>query len=160
MCVLKIIIMKTINLCEFFKNETKYRVILTVLCSGLFFSSCDNKKQNPYIAIKNGDGIEINVDTVSVFINSVHQTLFDVVYERGTVQYLRQIDGGTIEQLSGEQDDLQFLAHGRNEFTNQFEKAVITTRFDDTVLHVGSVVKISVRVGTDMMKSVFYTVVE
>nr|MDA3882836.1 hypothetical protein [Bacteroidales bacterium] len=110
--------------------------------------------------IKDENGVEITDDTVSVVINSVHQTVLEVVYERGAIQYLRKIDQVTIEELSDEHDDLQFLSHGMNEYSNQFEKAIITTRFADTLVHAGSIVKISVRISTNMVKSTFYKVTE
>ncbi|MFW5852009.1 MAG: hypothetical protein ACOCWB_07290 [Bacteroidota bacterium] len=152
--------MKTINLYEFLKHTTKCCVILTVLCAGLVFSNCDNKKQDPYITIKDGDGAEISGDTISVGLNSVHEVLFDVVYKRGEVLYIRQIDSGTIEDLTNEHEDLRILSHGVNEYTNQFEHAIVTTHFADTVLDVGSLVKISVRVGAYMMESTYYKVTE
>jgi hypothetical protein len=145
-----------------YNNKVKLFIFLTLILAHLFCTNCNrqDQKQDLHIIIKDENGVEITDDTVSVVINSVHQTVLEVVYERGAIQYLRKIDQVTIEELSDEHDDLQFLSHGMNEYSNQFEKAIITTRFADTLVHAGSIVKISVRISTNMVKSTFYKVTE
>lgn len=118
--------------------------------------SCEKEKQDLSIIIKNGDGIEITGDTVTVSINTVHQTLVDVTFSGASPKYSRQINQGNIDQLS-KHEDYELISNGVNN-SGDFEKVVITTSFSDTLLHIGSIVKISVRVETDMVESVFYKV--
>lgn len=102
--------------------------------------------------------MEITGDTVTVSINTVHQTLVDVAFFGASPKYLRQIDFGNIEQLN-KHKDYELISHGVNN-SGDFEKVVITTSFSDTLMHIGSIVKISVRIETDMVESVFYKVTQ
>lgn len=137
---------------------TKIYRVFTIVSTILVLTSCENEKQDSYITIKNGDGLEITGDTVMVSINTVHQTLFDVAFIGGSPKYPRQIDAGNIEQLNAN-EDYELISHGVNN-SGDFEKVVITTSFSDTLVHIGSIVKLSARVDTDMVESVFYKVTQ
>jgi hypothetical protein len=138
---------------------TKYCRILTIVSAFLLLTNCEDKKQNTYIIIKNGDGLGITGDTVPVLINSVHQTLVDVAFIGGSPEYSRQIDQGSIQQLN-KPEDYELISNGINNTGSDFEKVIITTSFSDTLVHIGSIVKISVRVDTDMVESVFYKITQ
>ncbi|HPW67667.1 MAG TPA: hypothetical protein PLS84_11390, partial [Salinivirgaceae bacterium] len=74
---------------------TRLSSLLTIIFAIVLFASCENENINEHIIIKNGDGINITDDTVTVPINTVHQTLIEVVSERSAT-YLRQYDFGEI----------------------------------------------------------------
>lgn len=137
----------------------KFCSFLTIVSALVLFVSCDNKKQDLSITIKNGDGIEITGDTVAVSINTVNQTLIEVVSLSTTPRYLRQIDQGDIESLKGHKD-YELISHGINTDGSNFQNVVITTSFSDSLMNVGSIVKISARVKTDMVESVIYKVTQ
>jgi len=135
----------------------KLSSLLTILFTIVLLTSCEEEKRNEYIIIKNGDGVVVTGDTVTVAINTVHQTLIEVVSHSTTPRYLRQLDQGNIESLN-EHKDYELISHGMKDGSN-FQKTVITTSFSDTIVNVGSIVKITVRVDTEMVESVFYKVI-
>ena len=149
--------MKKIKFITHINAITKLSFILILISACLLLTNCENKKQDLYIFIKDGNAQEITGDTVQVSLNSIHQTLIEVVSLSTTPGYLRQLDQGDIESLNGHKD-YELISHGMNEDGSNFQKVVITTSFADTLMHVGSIVKISARVGTDMVESAFYKV--
>lgn len=128
------------------------------LVSSLLFASCEKADADNYIIIKDDNGNEIVGDTVFVPINSYTQTLIDVSHSSSTVYYLRQIDGGEINTLQS-YDGCEVISDG-NSGGKWYEKTVITTSFADSLVNVGSIVKISARVKTDMVASAYYQVTE
>jgi hypothetical protein len=148
--------MNTSNFKINYNFATKFRSFITIFSAIILLISCEKEKQDLSIVIKNGDGIEITGDTVTVSINTVHQTLVDVTFRGASPKYLRQIDQGNIEQLS-KHEDYELISNGINN-SGDFEKVVITTSFSDTLVHTGSIVKISARIDTDLVESVFYKV--
>ena len=142
-----------------YNSITKLCKVLTFITLSLFLANCEDKNPDIYIIIKDENGQGITGDTVSVSVNSVHQTLIDVAFKVGSPKYLRQIDQGNIEQLNG-QKDYELISNGINSSGSDFEKVIITTSFSDTLVHIGSIVKISVRVDTDMVESAFYKVTQ
>lgn len=149
----KFIIWTTTNFKFVYNFAAKLSSFLTILFAIVLLTSCEEEKRNEYIIIKNGDGVVVTGDTVTVAINTVHQTLIEVVSHSTTPRYLRQLDFGNVEELKGT-NDFEIISHGSNS-----EKAVITTSFSDTIVNVGSIVKITVRVDTKMVESVFYKVI-
>ncbi|MGI6478322.1 MAG: hypothetical protein ACOX0M_02645 [Salinivirgaceae bacterium] len=145
--------MNTLNIKSVYSFAARLSSLLTIIFAIVLFTSCENESINEHIIIKNGDGINITGDTVTVPINTVHQTLIDVVSERSAT-YLRQYDFGEIEELENSKD-FRVISHDINS-----EKSVITTSFADTLVHAGSVVKITVRIHTDMVKSAYYKVTQ
>lgn len=136
--------------------KIKFYSFITILSAIVLLMSCEKEKQDLSIIIKNGDGIEITGDTVTVSINTVHQTLVDVTFSGASPKYSRQIDQGNIEQLN-RQDDYELISNGVNN-SGDFEKVIITTNFSDTLVHIGSIVILSASVDTDLVESVFYKV--
>ena len=84
--------------------KIKFYSFITILSAIVLLMSCEKEKQDLSIIIKNGDGIEITGDTVTVSINTVHQTLVDVTFSGASPKYSRQIDQGNIEQLNRQDD--------------------------------------------------------
>lgn len=82
----------------------KLSSFLTILFAIVLLTSCEEEKRNEYIIIKNGDGVVVTGDTVTVAINTVHQTLIEVVSHSTTPRYLRQLDFGNVEELKGTND--------------------------------------------------------
>ena len=138
--------------------KIKFRSFIIIISAFVLLISCEKEKEDLSITIKNGDGMEITGDTVTVSINTVHQTLVDVTFSSASPKYSRQIDQGNIEQLN-KQEDYELISQGVNNSGN-FEKVVITTSFSDTLMQIGSIVKISVKADTDMIESVFYKVTQ
>ncbi len=136
--------------------KTKLRSYI-IIFSAVLLASCGKEKHELSIVIKNADCVEITGDTIPVSLNSVHQTLIDVVFFGNSPKYLRQTDQKEIEKLNSK--DYYFISSGQNSDGN-FEKVVITTNFSDSLMHVGSIVKISVRISTDMAKSTYYKVIQ
>jgi hypothetical protein len=155
----KITNMNTSNFKINYNFTAKFRSFLIFFAASLLIIGCEDKNQDIYIIIKNGDGIEITGDTVPVIINSVHQTLVDVAFIGSSPKYSRQIDQRSIEQLK-QPEDYELVSHGINKSGSDFEKVVIATSFSDTLVHIGSIVKISVRVGTDMVEAAFYKITQ
>lgn len=145
--------MKRLKNISFSKHIFTFQIIVLLFLS----VGCDKEKANPYIKIKDDNAKEIKGDTIAVSINSVHQTLFEVVYLSGTPRYLRQINEGDIEDLNHHKD-YQLLSHGKKQDGNDFQKVVITTSFADTIVNVGSIVKVSARVGTDVAEAAYYKI--
>ncbi len=148
-------------------NKTKFRtnynkkakLFIILVFVSLVLQNCKDKEQDLYIFIKDGNGVEITGDTLPVSINSVHQTLIDVAFTGGSPSYLRQTDQGAIELLN-KQETYELISHGINEDGTHFNKVVVTTYFTDTLMHIDALVRISVRVDTDMVESVFYKVTQ
>ncbi len=149
--------MKKIKFITHIHAIIKLSFILILISACLLLANCENKKQDLHIVIKDGNAKEITGDTVQVSLNSIHQTLIEVVSLSTTPRYLRQLDQGDIESLNGHKD-YELISHGMNADGSNFQKVVITTSFSDTLMHIGSIVKISARIDTDLVESVFYKV--
>lgn len=136
---------------------TKYIVICTLLLS-FFFVACNEIEGESYIIIKDENGSDILGDTIPVSLNNHTQTFIDVSYPSGDVYYLRQIDGGEITNIESV-DGLDMVSHNHID-GNWLEKVVVTTSFADSLVQVGSVVRISARFRTDMVAYTNYKVTE
>ncbi|NOZ47582.1 MAG: hypothetical protein GXO79_12495 [Chlorobi bacterium] len=139
--------------------NNKKKLIIVPLFLILLMTSCKDKEIIPSIIIKDDNAKEINNDTLIVALNSTHQTLVDVIYEEGSdIKYLRQVDNKDIENLTPQLDnDINFITNGRDE-NGYFENVVITTKFLESKMSNGTIVKITVQINTDLAESVYYKV--
>ena len=142
------------------KNHKNCRLlVMAVLIASALFASCKKDDAEPKVVFKNNDGKVITNDTINVQINSEVQVFAEVDYSDSTPEDLRQIDGGHIENLI-KGTDYRLKSNGCRANGNDFEKVIITTHFADSLVHTGSLVKISARVGTDAYGEVVYKVIE
>ena len=142
------------------KNHKNCRLLaMAVLIASALFASCKKDDADPKVVFKNNDGKVITNDTINVQINSEVQVFAEVDYSDSTPEYLRQTDGGHIENLI-KGTDYRLKSNGCRTNGNDFEKVIITTHFADSLVHIGSLVKISARVGTDAYGEVVYKVIE
>ncbi len=132
------------------------RLTIEVLMASALLVSCEKVDTDPIIVFRDADSKIITGDTLYVPINSTTQTLVEVEYPNSAPEYLRQIDNGKIETLE-KRSDYKLKSNGVRTNGNDFEKIIITTQFADSLVHVGSIVKISARL-TDMAESVYYKV--
>ena len=132
---------------------------IAVFAVATLFASCQKDDADPKVVFKNNDGKVITNDTINVQINSEVQVFAEVDYSDSTPEYLRQTDGGHIENLI-KGTDYRLKSNGCRTNGNDFEKVIITTHFADSLVHIGSLVKISARVGTEAYGEVVYKVVE
>lgn len=123
------------------------------------FSSCKKVDTDPIIVFRDSDSNIITGDTINTPINSTIQTFVEVDYPDSLPEYWKQIDGGKNESLI-KGHDYRLKSNGCKTNGNNFEKIIITTQFADTLVHIGSIVKISALVGTDAYGEVVYKVVE
>lgn len=142
------------------KNHSNCRLLaMAVLAVATLFAACQKDDAAPKVVFKNNDGKVITNDTINVQINSEVQVFAEVDYSNTIPKYLRQIDGSHIETLV-KGTDYRLKSNGCRANGNDFEKVIITTQFVDSLVFVGSLVKISARVGTDAYGEVVYKVTE
>ncbi len=138
--------------------KTKF-LILTVLGLIFVFQSCDKQEgeQNnePYIILKDGNAEIINQDTIEVDSISVQELLIETGFEGSSPRYLRQINNGDIVDIS-DSSDVELISYSRSEI--EFENIILTTNITDMHLTNGSIIKTTVRLGTDMSKSIYYKI--
>ena len=132
---------------------------MAVLAVATLFASCQKDDAEPKVVFKNNEGKVITNDTIKAQINSEVQVFAEVDYSDNTPEYLRQIDGGHIENLI-KGTDYRLKSNGCRANGNDFEKVIITTHFADSLVHIGSLVKISARVDSDAYGEVVYKVNE
>lgn len=132
---------------------------MAVLIASVLFASCQKDDADPKVVFKNNDGKVITNDTINVQINSEVQVFAEEDYSDSTPEYLRQTDCGHIENLI-KGTDYRLKSNGCRTNGIDFEKVIITTHFADSLVHIGSLVKISARVGTEAYGEVVYKVTE
>lgn len=131
--------------------------ILILFALGVLFTSqsCDKQENEPYIIFKDSNALVINMDTIEVESASVQELLIETGFNGSSPRYLRQIDNGEIIDISGS-SDVKLISHG---FSNlSFEKVEVTTNISDLNLTNGSIIKTTVRLGTDLSKSKYYKI--
>ena len=137
-------------------------VIAALIASASFFANCENEDEPHKVEVTVMDvkGKIITDDTICVTVNSVNQTLFEVWYmDNDKVYYERQIDSEEIENLK-ESADLHIESGRSKSNGSRCSEMSVTTHFADSLVHIGSLVKISARVGTDAYGEVVYKVIE
>lgn len=133
--------------------KTKILILFTIVA--FFSQSCDKPEKEPYIIFKDGNANVINKDTIEVESASVQVLLIETGFEGSSPRYLRQINNGEIIDIS-DSSDVKLISHG---FSNlDFEKVEITTNISDLNLTNGSIIKTTVRLGTDLSKSKYYKI--
>lgn len=130
---------------------------LLVIVLGLIFIliSCDNQEKEPYVIFKDSDAQVIDQDTLEAELTSVQELLIESGYKGSSVKYLRQINNGDIVDIT-DSTDVELVMHGFSAIN--FEKVFLTTDISDFNPSVGSTIKITVRLGTDLSKSIYYKV--
>ncbi len=142
-------------------NKGGWLLAATVFGVALF-ASCENEDEPHKVEVTVMDikGKNITGDTIDVAVNSINQTLFEVWYmDNDKVFYERQIDNEEIENLK-ESEDLHIESGRSKSNGSRCSEMSVTTRFTDSLVHVGSLVKISARVSSDAYGEVVYKVTE
>ena len=126
----------------------------------IFFISCTQPEDTPYIIFKNAAGDVIISDAWNVNIDTVELLYIECGFvEDGHILYERQIDDEpTRHDLIFEQsEDIKIVSVGtKNNLC--IENAIISTTFDSRFMTHGSSVKITVRDRSEMAKTFTYIV--
>ena len=130
-------------------------LILTVLGLMLVFQSCDKQGKEPYVIFKDSNAKVINQDTIEVELISVQELIIESGFKGSSPKYLRQINNGDIVDIS-DSNDVKIMSHLFAEI--EVEKAVLTTNISDMNLTNGSIIRTTVRLGTDVSKSKYYKI--
>ncbi len=130
-------------------------LILTVFGLIFIFQSCNNQDNEPYIIIKDSNTKIIGQDTIEVEAQSVQELLIETGYEVSSPDYLRQINNENIIDIS-DSSDVDIYRHGSSGIN--FENVKLTTNISDMNLTKGSIIKTTVRLGSNMSKSIYYKI--
>ena len=132
--------------------KTNFLIVLGLV---LLFQSCDKQERKPYIIIKDGNANVITKDTIEVERVSVQELLIESGFLGSSPRYLRQINNGVIVDIS-DSIDVKMISHLSAEI--EVVKVVLTTNISDMNLTNGSIIKTTVRLGTDVSKSKYYKI--
>ena len=131
--------------------------VLILIVLGLMFGlqSCEKKEKEPYIIFKDNNAKVINQDTIEVELVSVQELLIESGFKGSPPKYLRQINNGDIEDIS-DSTDVKLVSQLFAEI--DVEKVTLTTNITAMNLTSGSIIKTTVRIGTDLSKSIYYKI--
>ena len=130
-------------------------LILSILGLMLVFQSCDKKEKEPYIIFKDSNAKVINQDTIEVELASVQELLIESGFKGSRPKYSRQINNGNIINIS-DSIDVKIVSQSFAEI--DVEKVILTTNITAMNLTSGSLIKTTVRLGTDVSKSKYYKI--
>lgn len=134
----------------------KTKISIVIVLGVLFISqSCDKQNSEPYIIFKDNNAQVITKDTIEVASTSIQELLVETGFKGSTPTYLRQINNDEIIDIS-DSTDVTLLSHGFADL--DFEKVVITTNIIDLHVTNGTIIKTTVRLGTDLSKSIYYKI--
>lgn len=133
-------------------------ILLFTFIAAFLFTACkkDDSETAKIIVRDQNSVVMKNEQTIKVNLNSVHQTLVRCEFSGVSPQYIRQFDQGEIDYVK-QGNDYEAISSGWTGYLD-FEESIITTSFSDSVVHAGSVVSITVRLGTELSKTVYYEV--
>lgn len=142
------------------KNKTY--IILILIITNLFVIGCSKPEDKQYLSVvmKDEYAQKITGDTIPVELNSTHQTLIEVTYTGRRIYFLRQIDQGKLEILKEGETFSRSSPYGRYENGRNTLEAIITTDFSDSLMHVGSIVRVSARMDMVAAESVYYRITD
>lgn len=131
-------------------------LILAILVLILVLESCDKESKEPYIIFKDSKAIELNQDTIEVEAVSNQELLIESYFDSSSPVYLREINNDSIIDIS-DSTDVNLTTHGYSGIEDlNFEKVVLSTYISNMDLTSGAIIRITVRVGSDCSKSIYY----
>ena len=134
----------------------KTNILILVALGFLFISqSCDKQEKEPYIIFKDSDAKVITKDTIEVESVSVQELLIETGFKGSSPRYLRQINNGEITNIS-DSSDVKLISQRFSEL--DFENVELRTNISDMNMTNGSIIKTTVRIGTDLSKSIYYKI--
>ena len=144
------------------KNNLLRKVVHPLLVIGLALpllaTHCEEWEDIPSIKIYDSDFKEVTGDTIEVELNSSAIINIKVYYDNGARTYTRKIDDGEAEDLKSS-NDFQLKSNESYANSSLCETSKVTTNFADSVMNEGSLVTITVQLGTYLSKSAYFKVV-
>ncbi len=133
----------------------KTKLLILIVLGLAFVSQSCNNDDDPYIIIKDSNTEIISQDTIEVESQSVQELLIEAGYKVSSPSYLRQINNNDLIDIS-DSSDVDVYRHGSSGIN--FENVKLTTNISDMDLTKGSIIKTTVRLGSDMSKSIYYKI--